>query len=64
VCGTSEAFEPKDQSQANQNDPNATPAGGSIRSLARAVVHAANLGAGVINIREAACLEVCWWGLR
>jgi membrane-anchored mycosin MYCP len=55
---TSEAFEPKDQQQANQNDPNATPAAGSIRSLARAVVHAANLGANVINISEAACFKV------
>jgi len=57
VRQTSEAFEPKDQ-QANQNDPNATPAAGSVRSLARAVVHAANLGAGVINISEAACFKV------
>lgn len=54
---TSEAFEPKDK-QANESDPNATPAAGSIRSLARAVVHAANLGAGVINISEAACFKV------
>ncbi|QUR69447.1 type VII secretion-associated serine protease mycosin [Mycobacterium spongiae] len=54
---TSEAFEPVG-SQANSNDPNATPAAGSIRSLARAVVHAANLGAGVINISEAACYKV------
>jgi membrane-anchored mycosin MYCP len=57
VRQTSEAFEPKD-SQNNQNDPNATAAAGSIRSLARAVVHAANLGAGVINISEAACFKV------
>jgi membrane-anchored mycosin MYCP len=57
VRQTSEAFEPKD-SQSNQNDPNATAAAGSIRSLARAVVHAANLGAGVINISEAACFKV------
>ena len=57
VRQTSEAFEPKD-SQNNQSDPNATPAAGSIRSLARAVVHAANLGAGVINISEAACFKV------
>ncbi len=57
VRQTSEAFEPKDN-QANQNDPNATPAAGSIRSLARAVVHAADLGAGVINISEAACFKV------
>lgn len=54
---TSEAYEPKDN-QANQNDPNASPAAGSIRSLARAVVHAANLGANVINISEAACFKV------
>jgi len=47
-----------DQNQANQNDPNQTPAAGTIRSLARAVVHAANLGAGVINISEAACFKV------
>ncbi|BBX64167.1 mycosin-1 [Mycobacterium saskatchewanense] len=57
VRQTSEAFEPKDN-QANPNDPNATPAAGSVRSLARAVVHAANLGAGVINISEAACFKV------
>jgi membrane-anchored mycosin MYCP len=55
---TSEAFEPKDNNQANQNDPNASAAAGSIRSLARAVVHAANLGANVINISEAACFKV------
>jgi membrane-anchored mycosin MYCP len=55
---TSEAFEPKDAQQNNQNDPNATPAAGSVRSLARAVVHAANLGANVINISEAACFKV------
>jgi membrane-anchored mycosin MYCP len=57
VRQTSEAYEPKD-SQANNNDPNATAAAGSVRSLARAVVHAANLGANVINISEAACFKV------
>ena len=30
----------------------------SLRSLARAVVHAANIGAQVINISEAACYKV------
>ena len=55
---TSEAYEPKDQQQANQNDPDASPAAGSIRSLARAIVHAANLGANVLNISEAACFKV------
>ena len=53
----SEAFEPTDN-KADKNDPNATPAAASVRSLARAVVHAANLGAGVINISEAACFKV------
>jgi membrane-anchored mycosin MYCP len=54
---TSEAFEPVGL-QASANDPNSSPAAGSIRSLARAVVHAANLGANVINISEAACFKV------
>ena len=44
--------------RADPNDPNATPTAGSLRSLARAVVHAANLGAQVINISEAACYKV------
>jgi membrane-anchored mycosin MYCP len=54
---TSEAFEPVDV-QVDPNDPNTTPAAASIRSLARAIVHAANLDAGVINISEAACFKV------
>ncbi|BAX95064.1 type VII secretion-associated serine protease mycosin [Mycobacterium shigaense] len=58
VRQTSEAFEPKDTQNNAQADPNATPAAGSVRSLARAVVHAANLGVGVINISEAACFKV------
>ncbi|MEE6178178.1 type VII secretion-associated serine protease mycosin [Mycobacterium sp. 050134] len=56
VRQTSEAYEPKD-SRVNNNDPTSTPAGQSVRSLARAVVHAANLGANVINISEAACFK-------
>lgn len=52
---TSAAFEPVTQLGGQQTD---APAAGSIRSLARAVVHAANLGAGVINISEAACFKV------
>ncbi|MBO0677352.1 type VII secretion-associated serine protease mycosin [Mycolicibacterium sp. S2-37] len=55
---TSEAFDPEGAQQGDGNDPNATPAAGSVRSLARAVVHAANLGAGVINVSEAACFKV------
>ncbi|KJX75907.1 type VII secretion-associated serine protease mycosin [Mycobacterium lepromatosis] len=53
---TSEAFQPVGV-QPNTNDPNAIPAAGSVRSLARAVVHAANLGANVINISETACYK-------
>ncbi|MGV9797644.1 type VII secretion-associated serine protease mycosin [Mycobacterium sp. NPDC003449] len=54
---TSVAFQPKGARQ-DPNDPNTTQTAGSIRSLARAVVHAANLGAQVINISEAACYKV------
>ena len=51
---TSEAFLPVGM-QVDPNDPNSSPTAGSLRSLARAIVHAANLGAGVINVSEAAC---------
>ena len=44
--------------RTDPNDPNTTQTAGSLRSLARAVVHAANLGAQVINISEAACYKV------
>lgn len=54
---TSMAFQPKGSRQ-DPNDPNTTQTAGSIRSLARSVVHAANLGAQVINISEAACYKV------
>ena len=54
---TSEAFQPVGARQ-DPNDPNATQTAGSLRSLARAVVHAANIGAQVINISEAACYKV------
>ncbi|AWT51082.1 type VII secretion system ESX-1 serine protease mycosin MycP1 [Mycolicibacterium smegmatis] len=54
---TSVAFQPKGARQ-DPNDPNTTQTAGSIRSLARSVVHAANLGAQVINISEAACYKV------
>lgn len=54
---TSEAFQPVG-ARTDPNDPDSTQTAGSLRSLARAVVHAANLGAQVINISEAACYRV------
>jgi membrane-anchored mycosin MYCP len=54
---TSETFLPVGARQ-DPNDPNTTQTAGSLRSLARSVVHAANLGAQVINISEAACYKV------
>ena len=53
---TSDAFQPVG-SRTDPNDPNTTQTAGSLRSLARAVMHAANLGAQVINISEAACYK-------
>jgi membrane-anchored mycosin MYCP len=54
---TSDAFQPVG-ARSDPNDPNSTQTAGSLRSLARAIVHAANLGANVINISEAACYKV------
>src|SRR4029078_3693984 len=54
---TSEAFQPVG-ARTDPNDPNTTQTAGSLRSVARAVVHAANIGAQVINISEAACYKV------
>jgi membrane-anchored mycosin MYCP len=54
---TSDNFQPVG-ARSDPNDPNSTPTAGSLRSLARAIVHAANLGAQVINISEAACYKV------
>ncbi len=54
---TSEAFQPVGARQ-DPNDPNTTQTAGSLRSLSRAIVHAANIGAQVINISEAACYKV------
>jgi membrane-anchored mycosin MYCP len=44
--------------RTDPNDPNTTQTAGSLRSLARSIVHAANIGAQVINISEAACYKV------
>lgn len=54
---TSQAFQPVG-ARTDPNDPNTTQTAGSLRSLARAIVHAANLGAQVINLSEAACYQV------
>ncbi|MGD9622720.1 MAG: type VII secretion-associated serine protease mycosin [Mycolicibacterium sp.] len=54
---TSDSFQPVG-ARTDPNDPNTTRTAGSLRSLARAIVHAANIGAQVINISEAACYKV------
>jgi membrane-anchored mycosin MYCP len=54
---TSDSFSPVG-ARTDPNDPNATQTAGSLRSLARAIVHAANMGAQIINISEAACYKV------
>ena len=54
---TSDSFQPVG-ARNDPNDPNTTRTAGSLRSLARAIVHAANFGAQVINISEAACYRV------
>ncbi len=53
---SSAAYDPVDNS-ADEGEGNASSAAGTVRSLARAVVRAANLGAKVINISEAACFK-------
>lgn len=53
---TSAAFSPSGV-QADPNDPNQTEPAASVRTLARAIVHAANLGARVINISLTACIK-------
>lgn len=54
---TSDSFQPVG-TRTDPNDPNSTQTAGSLRSLARAIVHAANIGAQVINISEAACYKI------
>lgn len=53
---TSELYGPVDH-QVNPDDPNSTPAAGNVRGLARAIVHAADMGATVINISGVACIS-------
>jgi membrane-anchored mycosin MYCP len=54
---TSDNFQPVG-TRTDPNDPNTTQTAGSLRSLARSIVHAANMGAQVINISEAACYKI------
>jgi len=53
---TSNAFSPKD-AFADGQDPVTRQKAGDIRTMARAIVHAANMGAQVINISEVACIS-------
>lgn len=53
---TSKAFMPENIS-ADPDDPNQSRTAGDIRTLARAIVHAANLGARVINISVVSCVK-------
>ncbi|OHV03541.1 type VII secretion-associated serine protease mycosin [Mycobacterium talmoniae] len=57
IRNTSKMFSAK-ATEVDPNDPNQSKPAGSVRTLARAIVHAANLGARVINISETACLKV------
>lgn len=54
---TSLAFTPENMS-VDSNDPNQSRTAGDIRTLARAIVHAANMGARVINISVVSCVKV------
>ncbi|MCV7145595.1 type VII secretion-associated serine protease mycosin [Mycobacterium riyadhense] len=53
---TSAAYIP-DAGSANPDDPTASRTAGDIRTLARAIVHAANLGARVINVSVVSCVK-------
>jgi len=52
---SSKAFSPKEAFSGSQ-DPATRRKAGDIRTMARAIVHAANLGAQVINISEVSCM--------
>lgn len=53
----SELYGPVNPRQNNPDDPNTSQTAGDIRLTARAIVHAANLGATVINISGVACIS-------
>lgn len=54
---TSELYGPVEARTVNPDDPNTTPVAGDVRTLARAIVHAANMGATVINISGVSCIS-------
>jgi membrane-anchored mycosin MYCP len=53
----SEAFSPKDAFTGNQ-DPQTAQKINNMETMARAIVHAANMGAQVINISQVTCMGV------
>lgn len=53
---SSRAYSPTDAFGGDQ-DPATRRKAGDVRTMARAIVHAANLGAQVINISEVACMS-------
>src|ERR1700758_3616813 len=53
---SSQAFSPKNAFSGDQ-DPATRQKAGDIRSMARAIVHAANMGAKVINVSEVSCMS-------
>lgn len=54
---TSKIFTPRRAEPPDPNDPNQSVPAGSVRTLARAIKRAAELGAKVISIAEQACLK-------
>ncbi|TDH47514.1 type VII secretion-associated serine protease mycosin, partial [Mycobacterium eburneum] len=53
---SSQAFGPKDPF-VDEGDPQSRQKADSIRTMARAIVHAANMGAQVINISDVMCMS-------
>ena len=53
----SELFGPVNARPVDPEDPNSTPTAGNVRTLARAIVHAADLDATVINISGVSCIS-------
>lgn len=54
---SSRAFSPKDSFGGGDQDPATRRKAGDIKTMARAIVHAANMGASVINISAVSCMS-------